>query len=147
MHEYLEKDSFHLQHVRRLRLEDLATSPAAAAETISGLWAWLGLSPRPELARAAAARVRPAPNSKYLSQHCASMAAEPRARAAFEKAAAELNARVRAISVTGGADGRYDLLDDEWRCAGLPPLEQALAEQRAVAASGTAGAPALKDEN
>ena len=143
VHEYLEADAPRLQFVRRLRLEDLAASPHAAEEAIGALWAFLSLPPAPEMAAAAARSVRADPNGKYIAQHCESMRAEPRARAAFERAAAELNERVRAISVTGDAAGRYDLLDDDWRCAGLPPLADALEAQRAELEA----AAALKDEN
>lgn len=71
------------------------------------------------------------------------MAAEPRARAAFERAAEELNGRVQAIAVTGDLASRYNMLDDEWRCAALPPLDEALAED----AARQEAKAALKDEN
>ncbi|KAJ1635859.1 hypothetical protein T492DRAFT_432387 [Pavlovales sp. CCMP2436] len=141
-HEWLEVDARHLQSHKRLRIEDLTAEPLAHVEA---LWHWLGLPARPEHAAQIAATIRPAPNAKYLVTHCASMAAEAAKHVAFKGAMAQLNVRVQAVHVSGAAelgsnlfdyDRRYDLLDDDWRCAELPDAPVGAADST----------PSLKDE-
>jgi hypothetical protein len=119
VHEWLEADEARLQSVYRLTLEDFAKRPQA---TIEAIWAWLGLEPMPELAAAAAQRIRPDPNKHYHAQHCEHTLSKPEMLEHYLNFTAEINKRVTALTRVGGKGGKpYDMLDDEWRCVGYVP--------------------------